>query len=89
MKKISFPDKELEQLAKQDKIVTHRVSAEFGKYQLGDIVEAPWGQIYEVTGKRTIKSISQSPFAKFLTRDQLELLEQYDQIDVLRLEKSK
>ena len=32
MKKISFPDEELEQLAKQDKIVTHKVSAEFGKY---------------------------------------------------------
>ena len=83
---IDFPKEEIPQLSKQNKIITHRVLDDFGKFNINDIVDTPWNVKYKITGKKSISNINSSPFSKYLTTAQFQYLSKFDQIDVLRLE---
>ena len=85
MKKISFPGSEIEKLKKQDRIVTTRVSEDYDKYQLGDIVETSWKDQYKVIGRKNISCLSQHPYESELTDDQREELSKHDKMAVLTL----
>lgn len=86
-KLITFPEKEIEKLKKQKKIITTRVSKDFDMFFKNDIVKTPWNNHYVVSDRLEIKDITKHPFYKELTKDQIKFLSRYDKIAVLTLEK--
>ena len=66
-KDISFPDEEIADLSKQSHIVTHRVSNDANRFNVDDIVIAPWGISYKVTNKTIVDKVEDSPYANDLT----------------------
>lgn len=85
VKNISFPRSEVKRLKTQIQIITTRVSDDYDKYQLGDIVKTPWGAVYKVVGRRSISSVVQHPYKDELTDKQVEELKKYDKLAVLTL----
>ena len=86
-KSISFPKDEIESLRGRDRIVTHRVSDEFGKHREGDVVTTPWGDRYVVSSRKEIGSPDDSPYRGHLTKGQLKQLSGNGRIAVLELKK--
>lgn len=89
VKKIDFPEDEQAGLSGQDSIVTHRVSDEADKFKAGDIVESPWGDKYEVSDRKDVSKVEDSPYCKELTDSQKALLKVYNRIAVLRLKRQE
>lgn len=89
VKKIDFPEDEQAGLSGQDSIVTHRVSDEADKFKAGDIVESPWGDKYEVSDRKDVSKVEDSPYYKELTDSQKALLKVYNRIAVLRLKRQE
>lgn len=69
-KSISFPEDEIESLKNRDSIITHRISAERGKYSKGDEVVVPWGDKYVVSDRADLASVEDSPYKEYLTPEQ-------------------
>lgn len=69
-KSISFPEDEIESLKNRDSIITHRISAERGKYNKGDEVVVPWGDKYVVSDRSDLTSVEDSPYKEYLTPEQ-------------------
>ena len=84
-KKISFPKKEIQIIKKQNRIITTRVSSDYDKFDVGDIVETPWNVLYRVDKRQNITDIKDHPYYKELTEDQVDLLSRYSKIAVLTL----
>ena len=87
IKKITFPPSEIDTIKKQDRIITTRVSADYDKFFVGDLVETPWNVIFKVVKRQEIKDITNHPFYSELTREQINFLSEYNKIAVLTLEK--
>ena len=87
IKKISFPLEEIEQLKAQDCLITTRVSREYNRYHVGEIVTPPWKQLYIVTHVQKIKHIKEHPYYSELTNNQIQLISKYKRIDVLTLKR--
>ena len=85
-KEISFPEEEIPRLRGKDSFWTTRVSADFSKYGIGDIVMAPWGRLYVVTKETVVDGVRNHPFYAELTPAQKEFLGQYRRMKVLRLD---
>lgn len=89
VKKIDFPEDEQAGLSGQDSIVTHRVSDEADKFKVGDVMESPWGDKYEVSDRKDVSKVEDSPYCKELTDSQKALLKVYNRIAVLRLKRQE
>lgn len=94
VKTISFPSSEWTELGKRitdgKKIITHRVSDDVDKYEVGDIVSAnlglPNGRVYmRVAGKKLHGSVNDSPYFGKLTERQKSFLSRFRKIAVLTL----
>ena len=85
-KDISFPDEEIADLSKQNHIVTHRVSDDANRFNVGDIVMPSWGIAYKVSSKLIVDKIEDSPYVNDLTPQQLAFLDDFDEIAVLELD---
>ena len=73
-KAMPFPEDEVDYLKGRDRIVTHRVSKERGRYDKGDVVATTWGDRYEVSDRSDLRSVDDSPYAGFLTPEQRKAL---------------
>ena len=89
IKKIDFPESEVKKLKNQHQIVTTRVSKEYGKYGVGEVVSTPWNELYIITNIKTISDIKQHPYYQCLTDEQIQLISKYKRISVLTLKKHK
>ena len=89
IKKMSFPADEIKSIQGQSTIVTTRVSQEYNKYHLGEMVLLPWMECYTVSGVLRIHDIHQHPFYTALTPAQIQLISKYKRIDVITLKKGK
>ena len=85
-KDISFPDDEIAYLSKQNHIVTHRVSDDANRFNVGDIVLPSWGIPYKVSSKLIVDKVEDSPYINDLTPQQLAFLDDFDEIAVLELD---
>ena len=85
-KDISFPDEEIADLSKQNHIVTHRVSDDANRFNVGDIVMPSWGIAYRVSSKLMLDKVEDSPYVNDLTPQQLAFLDDFDEITVLELD---
>lgn len=86
VKKIDFPADEIDSLKDRPSIVTTRVSDDFNRFALGDVVIAPWGKTYRITSRIEIDDINDHPYYNELSQDQVEFLSGYDKIAVLQLD---
>lgn len=89
IKKITFPAEEIDTLKKQNRIVTTRVSADYNKFFVDDLVQTPWGDIFKVTKREEISDVKDHPYFNELTEGQKKFLSKYDKIAVLTLIKTK
>ena len=89
IKKITFPSEEIDTLKKQDRIVTTRVSADYNKFFVDDLVQTPWGDIFKVTKREEISDVKDHPYFNELTEGQKKFLSKYSKIAVLTLTKTK
>ena len=85
-KDISFPDEEIADLSKQNHIVTHRVSDDANRFNVGDVVMPSWGIAYRVSSKLMLDKVEDSPYINDLTPQQLAFLDDFDEIAVLELD---
>ena len=85
-KDISFPDEEIAYLSKQNHIVTHRVSNDANRFNIGDVVMPSWGIAYRVSSKLMVDKVEDSPYINDLTPQQLAFLDDFDEIAVLELD---
>lgn len=85
-KDISFPDEEIVDLSKQNHIVTHRVSDDANRFNVGDVVLPSWGISYKVSSKLMVDKVEDSPYINDLTPQQLAFLDDFDEIAVLELD---
>lgn len=88
IKEITFPSEEIDTLKKQDRIVTTRVSADYNKFFVDDLVQTPWGDIFKVTKREEISDVKDHPYFNELTEGQKKFLSKYDKIAVLTLMKT-
>lgn len=85
-KDISFPDEEIAQLSNQNHIITHRVSNDANRFNVGDVVMTSWGIPYKVSSKLIVNKVEDSPYANDLTPQQLTFLDDFDEIAILELD---
>jgi len=85
VKPISFPEDEIPFLKGRKTIWTTRVSDDFDRFDVDDIVEAPWGNKYEVQMFKVIYNIDDHPFYDELTDEQIDFLSSFDEMKVLKL----
>lgn len=89
IKEITFPSEEIDTLKKQNRIVTTRVSADYNKFFVDDLVRTPWGDIFKGTKREEISDVKDHPYFNELTEGQKKLLSKYAKIAVLTLMKTK
>ena len=89
IKEITFPAEEIDTLKKQNRIVTTRVSADYNKLFVDDLVQTPWGDIFKVTKREEISDVKDHPYFNELTEGQKKFLSKYDKIAVLTLMNTK
>ena len=87
IKKIDFPVEEIAQLKNNNQLVTTRVSQEYNRYHIGEILESPWKQLYIVANTQKIKNIQDHPYYTELTKEQIQLIAKYKRINVITLKK--
>ena len=87
IKKIDFPVEEVALLKNKSRIITTRVSKEYNRYHLGDILESPWKELYIVDKLKKISCIKDHPYYQDLTTEQIQLISKYKRIDILTLKK--
>ena len=87
IKKINFPAEEWSSLKNRGRIITTRVSREYGLYNLGQVVQTPWQESYIVTKVEKISDIKNHPYYHDLTQPQIRQISKYKKIEVLTLKK--
>ena len=89
IKSISFPEDEIESiksyLKNNKSVYTTRVSNEYGKYRVGDIVKTSWNEYLNVFEIKEFADITSHPFYSELTDDQILLLKQYNKFQLIKL----
>ena len=85
---MDFPPEEVRSLSGRPRLVTHRVSDDFYRYDVGDKVMTPWGTLYEITGREVVGDVSDSPYFGSLTDGQRKFLKEFGLIAVLTLEQA-
>jgi hypothetical protein len=85
-KEISFPENEVQDLRGKDSFWTTRVSDDFSRYRLGDMVRAPWGGLYVIADEKVVDGVRNHPFYGELTQAQRDSLGKYGRMKVLRLD---
>jgi hypothetical protein len=88
IKEIAFPAEEIDTLKKQNRIVTTRVSSDYNKFFVDDLVKTPWGDIFRVPKREEISDVKDHPYFNELTEDQKKFLSKYNKIAVLTLMKT-
>ena len=86
---IDFPEEEIDTLKKQNKIITTRVSAEYNKYHVGDLIRTPWGDVFRVVDIKKFKDVKNHPYLDELTQDQIKLLNKYKKMNLVTSYKQK
>lgn len=88
--KIDFPIEEYSVLQKQFETYgfayTTRVSNEYNKYIVGNILETPWNRRVRVSEIKKFKKINDHPFINELTEKQIKEIEEWDDYEVIKLE---
>jgi len=87
IKKINFPAEEIAELKNKNQLVTTRVSQEYNRYHIGEILQSPWKQRYIVINTQKIKHIQDHPYYAELTKEQIKLISKYKRINVITLKK--
>lgn len=95
VKRMSFPRSEWPELKKRveegKRIVTHRVSSDADRFDIGDLVKAELGTgkgsvLMDVVNKKVVRTVSDSPYLRNLTDRQRSFLSKFRKIAVLTLE---
>ncbi len=86
---MDFPKNEINTLKKQKRIVTTRVSNEFGKYKLDQIIKTPWNDLFRIIIITSFKDIKEHPYYSDpeFTEDMKKQVMKYDEFQVIILEK--
>ena len=85
-KKMRFPENEIQDLKSRNHIITHRVSRDFDRFDIGDVVKTPWDMTYKITQKMVVDDVDESPFAAQLSDQQKDFLSNFDKIAILTLD---
>ena len=88
-KKINFPDEEIEKLKNKALIITTRISQEYNRYSVKEIVKTPWDDTYIIIKIEKINDVKKHPYYHELTHKQIQLISKYKKIAVLTLKKHK
>ena len=95
---ITFPKHEYESvqswLNKQGYCYTTRVYKEVGKYKVGELYLAPWGEILRIDEIQTYRKVSDRPFCDEMSDAEKEEIRQYSEdmglpYEFIRFSKSK
>lgn len=82
-KKISFPEREYEAiqnyLNKLGYCYTTRVYKEIGKYKVGELYTAPWGDILKIDEVKIYWKVSERPFYDEMTDDEKTEIRKYSE----------
>ena len=84
--KIDFPRDEIPNLKNKKSFSTTRVSEDYNKYSVGNIVLTPWNRQYKIVKRVDIQNVKQHPYYKELTKQQIDFLKKYNKLCVLWLE---
>lgn len=84
-KEILFPQEEIQNIEYKNIIWTTRVDEDFDVFNVGDIVISPWETRYKIVQEIVIEDIFQHPFYVELTQSQIDFLDKYDRMKVLKL----
>ena len=80
---ISFPEREYEAiqnyLNKLGYCYTTRVYKEIGKYKVGELYTAPWGDILKIDEVKTYCKVSERPFYNEMTDDEKIEIRKYSE----------
>lgn len=80
---ISFPNHEYESIQKYLKKLgycyTTRVYKEAGKYKVGEIYIAPWGDLLKIDDVKKYRKVSDHPFYGELNDNEKELIRKYSE----------
>ena len=80
---ISFPEYEYESiqnyLNKLGYCYTTRVYKEVGKYKVGELYTAPWGDLLIIDEVRTYRKVSERPFYDEMTDDERTEIRKYSE----------
>ena len=68
VKAIFFQDDEVSSLRDKDSFWTTRVSDDFSRYRLDDMVRTPWGRLYVVADEKVVDGVRNHPFYGELTQ---------------------
>ena len=68
IKDISFPENEIQNLIGKQSLWTTRVSDDFQKYGMGDLIRTPWNGLYAVTKEIIVDGVENHPFLRELTK---------------------
>lgn len=80
---ISFPENEYDSiqicLNKLGYCYTTRVYKEIGKYKVGKLYTAPWGDVLKIDEVRTYWKVSERPFYDEMTEDEMTEIRKYSE----------
>jgi len=91
LKKITFPKEEhseiIDHLQNNKYLFTTRVSKEYDKYKVNDVLLSDIGYFFSVYSVDKINNVKNHPYYKFLTSEQIKIISKYNKIDILKLVK--
>ena len=80
---ISFPEHEYESiqtyLNKLGYCYTTRVYKEIGKYKVGELYTAPWGEVLKIDEVKIYRKVSERPFYDEMTEDEKAEIRKYSE----------
>jgi len=89
--KITFPISEhpalIQRLKNNQQIITTRVSDEFNKYHVGNIVKSDLNYNLKVLKIKSFKNIKNHPYFNELNKNQISIIQKYPQFQVIWLKK--
>ena len=78
-KEISFPEHEYESIQKYLNVLgycyTTRVYKEVGKYKVGQVYTAPWGDVLKIEEITTYQKVSERPFYDEMSDEEKAILD--------------
>lgn len=82
-KEISFPEHEYESiqncLNRLGYCYTTRVYKEIGKYKVGELYMAPWGEVLKIDEVKTYHKVSERPFYDEMSEDEKMEIRKYSE----------
>ncbi len=81
--KITFPENEYKSIQKYlnelGYCYTTRVYKELGKYKVGELYTAPWGDILKIDEVKTYRKVSDRPFYEEMSDDEKAEIRKYSE----------